>query len=259
MLDGDHRRAAAAASEIRPPHGARIRRQLRPGHAGRAALRAEPAADDAARGAFRHRQRAGREAARGMDTRRPRRGSRLHRLPRPEAGPGGRRNWSSREVEDPGTHVTVILPRRSYSPMLGPAAARPHGGQDRRGREPDPAFRRDDRALRRAQPRPGAAGAPGRPGRPGGAGHRGPDQRHSGQCQRRRPPRPRRPGRWGRVAQDNQAAPGAGVPAEQEMKDVRKLRDLVKGRDPKDVPATDEKARAYERPSRRPGSRRSAR
>ena len=52
---------------------------------------------------------------------------------------------------------------------------------------------------------------------------------------------------------------GEEISPEQEMKDVRKLRDLVKGRDARDGPATDEKDGAYERPKPPPGSSRSAR
>ena len=44
-------------------------------------------------------------------------------------------NLVGREAGNPGTHVTVILPRRSYSALLG-QPARPDRGQDRRGRQP---------------------------------------------------------------------------------------------------------------------------
>ena len=75
---------------------------------------------------------------------------------------------AEREIEDPGTHVTVILPRRSYSATARPPAARPHGGQDRRGGQPHPEVGGHDRALRRAEPGRGAAGQAG--GRQGGQG-----------------------------------------------------------------------------------------
>ena len=68
-----------------------------------------------------------------------------------------------------------------------------------------------------------------------------------------------------RVLQDRQMpkAPGAAPPrpviadrvltAEQEMRAVRKLRDLVKGREAKDATAAEEKVQSYERPKPPPG------
>ena len=46
---GDHRRPAAAAAALQPPHGPRVRGQLRPGHPGGPAVRAEPAAHQSLR------------------------------------------------------------------------------------------------------------------------------------------------------------------------------------------------------------------
>ena len=83
------------ADRPRPPeppkytaaHRLRAGGQLRPGHHRRAALRAQPAADHAARGALRDRQPAGGPAPRGMVPDRPRRRAGLHRLPGPAGGP----------------------------------------------------------------------------------------------------------------------------------------------------------------------------
>ncbi len=154
-----------------------------------------------------------------------------------------------REVEDPATHVTVILPRRSYSAMLGrllhdrtadkiaevvsriPRSAATIVPYDVQSRV---RVLQERQAVRVAQAAQDTAA------------------RTSATQDRATRDRAAQDG-GARVAQDNQAAPGAGVSAEQEMKDVRKLRDLVKGRDAKDVPATDEKVSAYERPKPPPG------
>ena len=50
--------------------------------------------------------------------------------------------------EHADTKVTVLLPRREYSQAPGPAAARPHGRQDRRGRQPDSGRKCADRGIR---------------------------------------------------------------------------------------------------------------
>ncbi len=55
-------------------------------------------------------------------------------------------------AEHADTKVTVLLPRREYSPALGPAAARPHRGHDRQGGQPDPGRKRADRGLRHRDP-----------------------------------------------------------------------------------------------------------
>ena len=93
---------------------------------------------------------------------------------------------AEREVED-GGHARHGDPAAAQLLAAArPPAARPDGGQDRRGRQPDPAVGRDHRALRRAEPGGGAAGQAGgrqaaraapwppRPPRPGGGpgGHR---------------------------------------------------------------------------------------
>ena len=107
-----------------------------------------------------------------------------------------------REIEDLGTHVTVILPRRSYSRADRPAAARPHRGQDRRRGQPHPAVGRHDRALRRAQPGGGAAGEAG--------GGQGQASRPSSQPRLSSRPAPERPGS-GPAATGNDHRPGTGA------------------------------------------------
>ena len=59
----------AGRANLRPSHGLRLRGRLRSGHAGRAQVRQEPAADEPASGAFRHRQCAGHEVAAGLAAR----------------------------------------------------------------------------------------------------------------------------------------------------------------------------------------------
>ena len=73
----------------------------------------------------------------------------------------------SHEAEHPGTQVTAILPRRSFSPLLGHAAARPDGGQDRRRGEPGAQRRGHHHPVRRAEPGARPGGAPGRARRAG--------------------------------------------------------------------------------------------
>ena len=95
----------------------------------------------------------------------------LHRLPGPAAGPGRRRAGQRRggaarrrRHRDPAAAQLLAAAR--------PPAARPHRGQDRRGRQPDPARGGHHRAVRRPQQAGAAARAPGRRGRRGRAGHR---------------------------------------------------------------------------------------
>ena len=157
-------RPAAAATALHPADRVRVRGQLRPGHAGRAALRAQPAAHLTASRALRHRQRAGGEAAGRVDPGQPRGGPRLHRRARPPADP--RRRGARRARGGGPGHARDRHPAPAQ--LLGlvrAAAARPDRGQDRRRGEPDPALGGHDRALRRAEPGPGAAGAPRAPGR----------------------------------------------------------------------------------------------
>ena len=68
----------------------------------------------------------------------------------------------SHEAKTPGTQVTAILPRRSFSAAARPAAARPDGGQDRRRGQPCAQRRRHHHPVRRAEPAARAAGTPGR-------------------------------------------------------------------------------------------------
>ena len=57
-----------------------------------------------------------------------------------------------REIEDePGTKVTVLLPRRTYAPLVGRYSL-PHGRQDGRSHQPGPGCDRPDRGLRRGIP-----------------------------------------------------------------------------------------------------------
>ena len=58
-------------------------------------------------------------AAGGVDPGRPGRRARLHRLPGPAAGTRAAAELVSAEAAVPGTHVTAVLPRRSYSSLLG--------------------------------------------------------------------------------------------------------------------------------------------
>ena len=114
----DQRAPAAAAAALQPPHRLRLRRQLRPGHPGRAALRAElrPTPIRAVHFVI--------DSVRADKLRdkwtRADRGVPLdfidvadRRLTKAAA------DLVEREIADPDTHVTVILPRRSYSALLG--------------------------------------------------------------------------------------------------------------------------------------------
>jgi amino acid transporter len=88
---GGQLRGTAPAAALLAAGRVRLRGQLRPRHARRAPLRAQPAADHDPRGALRHRQRAGGKAAGEVDAGRSRRCPRLHRRPGPPAGEGGQR------------------------------------------------------------------------------------------------------------------------------------------------------------------------
>ena len=95
---GPDRPAAAAAgrpAHLRPPDRVPVRGRLRPGHGGRAAVRPQPAADNADRGALRHRQRAGGHPAAGL-AERAAPGSRwTSSTARTGGWPGPRPNWSA--------------------------------------------------------------------------------------------------------------------------------------------------------------------
>ncbi len=151
------------------------------------------AGDPDPRGALRHRQRAGGEAAGEVDPGRPRRGPRLHRLPGPAAHQG--RHRPGRAGDRGSRHARHGDPAPAQ--LLGaarPPAARPHGGQDRRRDQPGAPVGGHDRALRRAHPGRGAAGQArgGQDGLP-----RRPPRRRSSRPSRprRRPSRPARPSR----------------------------------------------------------------
>jgi len=156
-----------------------------------------------------------------------------------------------REVEDPGTHVTVILPRRSYSALLGrllhdrtadkiaevvsriPRSAATIVPYDVQSRVRVLQERQAARAAQDAQPLPGADA------RPAGAGPApvpGSDGTSPGGA-----------GQPGTVATGTVAEGQEGSP-DQEMTAVRKLRDLVKGREARDGQTAGEKMDAYERP-----------
>ena len=203
------RRAAAAPAALHPPGRLRLRGQLRPGHAGRAALRQVAAAHPDPRRALRHRQPARGEAAGEVDPGRPRRRARLHRLPRPPADQGGDRPGRARgrgsghaRHGDPAAAQLLAAAR--------PPAARPHRGQDRRGRQPHPAVGRDHRALRRAEPGGGAAGqAGGRQGRARAAAAVATEPRHV----QGGGPGGHRAGTGARVRRGDGAQPADGTPA----------------------------------------------
>ena len=185
------------------------------------------------------------------------------------------------EVEDPGMHVTVILPRRSYSAWFGRLL------HDRTADKIAAVVSRIPRSaativpydvqsrVRVLQERHAAAGGPQLPP-PGSVAHgttatsgvsgitsgtpAGPARPEGNGAQpgaSERPERPERPGpKRPEPAQQAErpdptgtaaAAAGQESPSEQEMRSVRKLRDLVRGRDQKDG-AGDGKAAAYERP-----------
>ncbi len=189
------------------------------------------------------------------------------------------------EVEDPGTHVTVILPRRSYSAWFGrllhdrtadkiaavvsriPRSAAtivpydvhsrvrvlqehhaPHGG------------------IPATLPSGSALGGPATPGGAKPAERPDGQERPDGPKGTEHPDGPKRPERApGAVPPDGTAAHPNGAerpestgtaaaaasqePAsEEEMKSVRKLRGLIKGRDERDAAEGDGKAAAYDRP-----------
>jgi hypothetical protein len=105
--------------ELRAPHGAGLRGRVQPGDDRRAALRERAAAHRAARGPLRHRHRAGRRAARRMAPGGAPHPARPGGLPRPADSTGRPGELVAREASEPGTQVTVVLPRRSYAPLLG--------------------------------------------------------------------------------------------------------------------------------------------
>jgi amino acid transporter len=159
-----------------------------------------------------------------------------------------------REVEDPGTHVTVILPRRSYSPLLGrllhdrtadkiaavvsriPRSAAtivPYDVQSRvrmvQERQAAKAAQPAGQYLPADGPGGGDTGTAGAPGREVAALHGNPGHRDE--------------------ATVHAAAAGQETPSDQEMRSVRKLRDLVKGRERAEGAAPSEGPRDYGRPA----------
>ena len=72
------------------------------------------------RRAFHDRRRGRRAAAQALGVLRHRDAAADHRLPRPADRPAPRRNWCpTARAEYRNTNVTVLLPRRSYAPLLG--------------------------------------------------------------------------------------------------------------------------------------------
>ena len=148
----------------------RVRGQHGPGHAGRPALRAQPAPDLAACGALRHRQCPRGTAAGAVGAFRAGRAVRDDRHAGPQAracltGTGAARG---RAAGHPGHRGAAAA---QFRPPHRPAAARPDRRQDRRGGQPDPQCGRDDHPVRRGKPGPGAGGAAGHPGREGQRDH----------------------------------------------------------------------------------------
>ena len=186
----------------------------------RAALRAQPAAHHAARGALRDRQRPGGDAAQGLGGREHRDTARLRGLRGPEAGPvrrgtGQRRGRAARRGGDRDPAPARLLAAARQ------AAARPHRRQDRRRGEPDPARGGHDRAVRRAQPAGDHPGAAGR-GRPRSRHHTMPSRpQTAGPAARRPDPADKSP----RPRQDPPAAKTPGPDAGRQRRDGRERRD----------------------------------
>jgi amino acid transporter len=156
-----------------------------------------------------------------------------------------------REVEDPGTHVTAILPRRSYSPLMGrllhdrtadkiaavvsriPRSAAtivPYDVQSRvRMVQERQAAQATGQQLPDGGPRDGDTGTAGAPGGKVAALHGNPRQPDA--------------------ATARAAAAGQATPSDQEMRSVRKLRDLMKGRDRAEGAAPSEGTGDYGRPA----------
>jgi len=168
--------------------------------------------------------------------------------------PDRRLTWAAAELvgheaENPGTQVTVVLPRRSFSPLIGrllhdrtadkiaavvsriPRSAATIVPYDVHSRVRVLQERQVAKAANKAQPPLG--------GSSGGTGAVAPPASGGGGAV------PRRPG--GQPPGDRGTAVGQQTSQEEENA-VRKLRDLVKGREAKDAPAAGEKVEAYERP-----------
>ncbi len=176
------------------------------------------------------------------------------------------------EVEDPGTHVTVILPRRSYSAWFGrllhdrtadkiaevvsriPRSAativpydvqsRVRVLQDRHASQGGVLTTPPGTSAPGTTATSGVSGATAGPARDGAGSPNG--GKRPDRAKQPMAPRPmaadsrRRPGRRARRASQES-------PSEQEMDSVRKLRDLIKGRDHADA-TSGSKAGVYDRP-----------
>jgi hypothetical protein len=164
-----------------------------------------------------------------------------------------------REVEDPSTHVTVILPRRSYSALLGrllhdrtadkiaavvsriPRSAATIIPYDVQSRVRMVQERQAARAVQADGQPPSPDGSPA----PAGAGS-APGNQGTGQSA---PSGRAEPAAAGPSPAANPSPAGRQTSPDQEMSDVRKLRDLVKGRDQSESPpAAEGGVAAYGRP-----------
>jgi hypothetical protein len=164
-----------------------------------------------------------------------------------------------REVEDPSTHVTVILPRRSYSALLGrllhdrtadkiaavvsriPRSAATIVPYDVQSRVRMVQERQAARVAQTDGQAPSPDGPPAGPGAGPAPGSQGTGEPvPSGRAK----PTVASPSPAG-----NPGPAGRQTSADQEMSDVRKLRDLVKGRDHSGgPPAAEGGVAAYGRP-----------
>ncbi|HEY6502265.1 MAG TPA: OB-fold nucleic acid binding domain-containing protein, partial [Streptosporangiaceae bacterium] len=176
------------------------------------------------------------------------------------------------EVEDPGTHVTVILPRRSYSAWFGrllhdrtadkiaavvsriPRSAAtivPYDVQSRvRVLQDRHASQGGVLTTPPGTSAPGTTATSGVSGATAGSARDGAGSPNGGkQPDRAKQPDGATPDGGGQpeTAGTPGAAAGQESPSEQEMDSVRKLRDLIKGRDHADA-TSGSKAGVYDRP-----------
>ncbi|MBV9793220.1 MAG: amino acid permease [Actinobacteria bacterium] len=161
------------------------------------------------------------------------------------------------EVEDPGTHVTVILPRRSYSAWFGRVlhdrtADKIAAVVSRIPRSAATIVPYDVQSRVRVLQERVHNGLPPIP--PGGTAPDGAKPNGAKPNGAKRPAEspagPRQPAGDGQLEPTGATAASAGQesPSEEEMKSVRKLRDMIKGRDERDAATGDRKAAAYDRP-----------
>ncbi len=125
-----------------------------PGHAGRAAVRPQPAPDQHPRRALRARQCSGRQAQARLGACEHRNRARPGRLPGSAVGQGRGRDGAGRGQPARGRRDRGAAQAQLYA-AARPAAARPHGRQDRKRGQPDPARRGHDRWPPRSPTPPG--------------------------------------------------------------------------------------------------------